>query len=217
MKRRSESPRRRTRRRKARGVALVVFCVWPLLAVGAGCHNQRPPSHDDPAAATLAYWAQQRSASRVTAGDYAAIWSAADEARRRFGFEAATTDYRGGLLTTEPKVSPQFFEIWHHELRSAEDVAQSSLATIRRRLRFEFARTGEGKFVVEPKVLVERRSLAERRITSAIDYRGTLGPGRQQQFGPDSAAAGPGSYWHAIGRDEDLERSLANRIAQRVK
>lgn len=214
MKRRSDQA---TKRRRALGVALLVPCIGTLLITGAGCHNQRPQSHDDPASATLAYWAQQPSASPVIAGDYAALWSAADEALRRFGFEAATTDYRGGLLTTEPKVSPQFFEVWHHELRSAEDVAQSSLATIRRRLRFEFSRTGDGRYAVETKVLVERRSLAERRITSAIDYRGTLGPGRQQQFGPASAEAGSGSYWYAIGRDEDLERSLANRIAQRVK
>ena len=76
--------------------------------------------------------------------------------------------------------------------------------------------TRDGRYVVEPKVIVERLSLAERRITNAIDYRGTLGPGEQQRFGP-AAPAGQGSYWYAIGRDHDLERSLANRIASRAQ
>ena len=109
------------------------------------------------------------------------------------------------------------FEIWRDELRSAEDVAESSLATIRRRLRFEFARTRDGRFYVEPKVLVERMALVERRITNAFDYRGTLGPGQQQRFGPeDRGQAQPGRYWYAIGRDADLEHSLADRIADRA-
>ena len=190
---------------------LGIVCGMP------GCSSPRPAWKDNPRSATLAYWAEQPAVTRVVAPEYSALWAAADEARRRFGFEAAMTDYRGGLLTTEPSISPQFFEIWRDELRSAEDVAESSLATIRRRLRFEFSRTRDGRFYVEPKVLVERQALVERRITNAIDYRGTLGPGQQQRFGPeDRGQAQPGRYWYAIGRDADLERSLADRIADRA-
>ena len=65
-------------------------------------------------------------------------------------------------------------------------------------------------------MIVERLSLPERRITNAVDYRGVLGPGTQQRFGP-TAPVGASSYWYAIGRDPDLERALADRIATRAQ
>jgi len=190
--------------------------VLALLLVLAGCAGRRPEWKDDPRSSTLAFWAERPASARVVGTDYAALWNAAEEACSRFGFPRATTDYRGGLLTTQPTISPQFFEVWHDELRAAEDVAESSLATVRRRIRFEFSRTRDGRYMSEPKVIVERLSLAERRITNAIDYRGALGPGTEQRFGPSGTAA-PGSYWYAIGRDADLEASLANRMAQRAE
>lgn len=195
--------------------------AWPLifaLLLGsalAGCTDQRPPSHQDPESAGVAYWIDEPATASARAADYAALWDAAEEAQQHYGFTTALSDYRGGLLTTEPKISPQFFEFWHQELRSPEAVAESSLATIRRRMRFEFSRAPGGGFAVEPKVIVERLSLGERRITSAMEYRGTLGPGREQQFGPANPR-GPTRYWYAIGRDEELERALAQRISGRV-
>jgi hypothetical protein len=190
-----------------------------LLLIGAslfaGC-TSRPAWKSDPASATLAYWTDQPAEARVVAPDYGPLWDAAENAAERFGFQPATTDYRGGLLTTRPQISPQFFEFWHDEVRTLEDMAESSLATIRRRLRFEFRRSPDGRYVVEPKVIVERLSLPERRITNAVDYRGVLGPGTQQRFGP-AAPVGTSSYWYAIGRDADLERALADRIAKRAE
>jgi hypothetical protein len=196
--------------RTARRIAIA------LVVVLTGCAGKRPEWKEDPRSATVAFWAEQPASARVVAPVYAELWSAAEEACSRFGFPPATTDYRGGLLTTGARISPQFFEIWHDELRAAEDVAESSLATVRRRLRFEFSRTRDGRYVVEPKVIVERLSLAERRITNAVDYRGALGPGTEQRFGPAGAAV-PGSYWYAIGRDADLEASLASRMAERAE
>lgn len=186
-----------------------------LILIACGCMAERPPGHNNPQTATVAHWSQQPASTQVVADDYAALWEAADEARQRFGFEPAMNDYRGGLMTTEPKTSPQWFELWHRELRTPGAIAESSLATIRRRLRLEFSRLPDGRFAVEPKVIVERLSLAERRITSAMHYRGTLGPGRQQQFGPsDQSRERPGRYWYAIGRDGELEHTLAELIAK---
>lgn len=193
-----------------------VYCFALSVMLSAGCSSPRPAWHDDPATASPGYWAEQPAVVEVIANDYAALWEAAEEARRRFGFEAAMSDYRGGLLTTEPKISPQFFEVWHTELRSPSDVAESSLATIRRRLRLQFQRLPGGRYGAQPKVIVERLALAERRITTAIEYRATLGPGEQQQFGPGIPRA-PGRYWYAIGRDERLERAIADRMARRLQ
>lgn len=192
-------------------LSCTLLCLLGLSALCAGCNQVRPPWHDQAETATVAYWAGEPATASARSDEYASLWNAADEARRHYGFTAALRDYRGGLLTTEPKVSPQFFEFWHQELQSLDAVAESSLGTIRRRMRFEFSRAPGGGFVVEPKVIVERLSLTERRITSAMEYRSTLGPGRQEQFGP-AAARGPAKYWYALGRDAELEQALAKRI-----
>ena len=186
-----------------------------FLLLACGC-TSRPAWEDDPKAATVAYWLDQPAAASVASRDYRELWDAADNARRRFRFDASRSDYRGGVLGTEPVVSPQPFEVWRDELRSSSARAESALATVRRSLRFEFGRLADGGFFVEPKVVVERQSLGERRITNAIDYRGVLGGGSQKTERADEpATTQPSNYWYAVGRDAALERSLANRIARR--
>ena len=188
-----------------------VACLLASLLVlaAAGC-TARPAWSDDPASATLAYWAERPAVTRAAADDYRALWRAADEARQRFGFEAALADYRGGMLTTEPTHSPQPFEVWRRELRTPSALAESALATVRRRIEFRFGRDGDVYFV-EPRVLVERLSLGERRISNAIEYRAALGAGRQR-----AGQGGVAPYWYAVGRDAPLERALARRIARRA-
>ena len=201
------------RRPNAARVRLALALALVLLA---GC-THRPAWDDDPQAATVGYWLGRPAAVHVDSGDYKALWAAADGARRRFNFPAARDDYRGGLLTSQPVVSPQPFELWRDELRTPAARLESSLSSVRRRLRFEFGRLAGGGFFVEPKVVVERESRGERRITNAIDYRRVLGTGGQQTLRADVAATTrPANYWYAIGRDAALERSLARRIAGRV-
>ena len=199
------------RRLDAARVRLPRFALGLVLL--AGC-TQRPAWDDDPKAATVAYWLDRPAAAHVESGDYPELWAAADGARRRFRFPAARDDYRGGLLTSQTTVSPQPFEVWRDELRTPSASLESGLSSVRRRLRFEFGRLRGGGFFVEPKVVVERQSLGERRITNAVDYRGVLGAGRQRTIRADEpATTRPAGYWYAVGRDAALERTLAHRIA----
>ncbi len=191
--------------------ALVLLLL--IAGVVAGC-TQRPEWSDDTEAATLSFWGDRPAIVRVEADDYAALWDAAENARRRFGFEAALTDYRGGELTTEPKLSGQIFEPWRDELRDIGSIMESTLTSVRRRVSFELGNQGDGTFWLEPKVIVERQSLGERRLTDVSSYRRALGQGQQRRTSDDDPGTVTG--WHAIGRDPALERSLANRIADQT-
>lgn len=185
-----------------------------LLCVLAGC-TDRPSHYGDPASARLDYWRQQPAEVSVTASDYDALWNAAAGSLDRFGFDPALADYRGGRLTSQPVVGSFPLEIWRSELRDGSSIAESALATVQRRIEFDLRRDGS-RFTLVPRVIVERRSLGERRITSAIDYGRILGTGQERGTKQGEDSDGNNAYWYAIGRDAALERSLANRIARRT-
>ncbi len=150
-------------------------------------------------------------------GEYDKLWAAAERAARDLNFDIARTDYRRGELTTEPMVSAQPIEmLWRHELRTADAVATSALATYRRTARFQIVPDGDG-FVIEPTVQVQRQSVAERRITDPIFYRDFFRRGDERGT-PESDRGRqlPYSYWYDVGRDHALERLLADMIQRRL-
>ena len=161
--------------------------------------------------------AAAESQNAITATDFERLWTAcADVARGRL-FTIDRRDYRGGVLTTEPLVSAQFFEPWRRDALTADAVGESSLATIRRTIRFTFTRHDDGTFFVVPHVLVERYSSAERRITSAQLYRSafrkTTATGTRES---DRGVQLPARYWYRIGNDPVLEKDLADAVRRRV-
>jgi hypothetical protein len=154
----------------------------------------------------------------VTAYDFDQLWNAAaDEARSRM-FVIDRRDYRGGVLTTEPLLSAQFFEPWRRDALKATDVAASSLASIRRTIRYEFTRNDDGTFSLVPHVLVERYAATERRITNAMLYRAafrrTTATGSRER---DRGIELPQRYWYRTGNDPELEKSLAEALRRRLR
>jgi hypothetical protein len=154
----------------------------------------------------------------VTAYNFDKLWNAAaDEARSRM-FVIDRRDYRGGVLTTEPLLSAQFFEPWRRDVLKAADVAESSLASIRRTIRYEFTRNDDGTFSVVPHVLVERYAATERRITNAMMYRAafrrTTATGSRER---DRGIELPQRYWYRTGNDPVLENSLAEALRRRLR
>ena len=172
----------------------------------------------DPETARPAYWLAQPATETVTFGDYDALWEAAQSAARWRGFRIDRQDYRGGVLMTRPLASKQAFEVWRRDVVTIPDIAESTLATVRRTVRFEIDEQDDGTFACVPKVLVERYAQTERRITSVTQYResfsneaGVFGS-RERDKGVDI----PVMYWYAIGRDAALERDLAAAIRGRL-
>ena len=153
----------------------------------------------------------------ITASSFDRLWRACADVARDRQFVIDRQDYRGGVLTTEPLVSAQFFEPWRRDAITADAVAESSLATIRRTIRFAFTRGDNGTFSVVPQVVVERYSSAERRITNAMLYRNvfkrTTATGTRES---DRGVQLPARYWYRIGNDPALEADLARELRRRV-
>ncbi len=103
------------------------------------------------------------AAATVTAGDFDTLWQSIYRVTRNAGFKPDRQDYRLGLLTSLPLVSGQFFEPWRMDTGDLFGRAESSLATVRRTVRWEVTRDDSGKFTATPKVLIERYSVIEHR------------------------------------------------------
>ena len=194
-----------------------------LAAALGGCIGKvnpeaKPVTDVNPAQATPAYWWKRPAVVHVDDRDFDRLWTACSQAVKDRLFTLDRQDYREGLLTTYPMVSKQAFEFWRSDAVTCGDIGQSSLATTRRTVRFEFARQENGTYAVTPKVLVEHFASAERRITTAVQYQSILSGG--QLPGTPERDVGiylPQMYWYATGRDAALEKSLANSIRDRLQ
>lgn len=198
-----------------------IVVLVALIGGSPGCSNSAggPRATDaDPKLATAAHWLAQPATDTVTHGDYDALWEACTGAARWRGFRVDRTDYRRGVMVTHPLASKQFFEVWRRDVSTFSDLAESTLATMRRTIRFEIERRDDGTFACVPKVLVERYAQTERRITSVTQYRESFSnvPGVLGSRERDKGVNVPVVYWYATGRDEVLERQLAEGIRARL-
>jgi hypothetical protein len=209
-----------------RGCSLLVMLTATLIAAGcAGSGRANAPTalaatQPTTGPSTQAFFpttAPTPSQNIVTSHNFDRLWNAAADAARDRLFTIDRRDYRGGVLTTDPLVSAQFFEPWRRDATTASDVAESSLATIRRTIRFEFKRNADQTFSVVPHVLVERYSSSERRITNAMLYRAafrrTTATGTRET---DKGVELPQRYWYRVGSDPVLERHLAEAVRKKL-
>jgi hypothetical protein len=172
----------------------------------------------DPVTATPRHWWEKPATATVTAGNYDRLWAACDAAIRSFRFIPDVQNYRQGIMTSKPLLSRGGAEFWRNDVLDGDDLAHSTLATYRRTIRYEITETDAGRFVLAIKVLVERSSTFERRVTTGIQYREAFGartPGTE--FRSDDGAEQPVQYWYATGRDTTLESALADEIRERLK
>jgi hypothetical protein len=154
--------------------------------------------------------------AEVSSRDFEGIWTAARESARDFRFRIDRNDYRGGVITTYPQVSKQAFEFWRFEVREVGALAESTLGTMRRTVRFDVERTRDGVFVATPRVVVERQVYASRRIGTSVSYQRVIGTGGVGTPETDQGIFLPTFYWYAVGRDEALERALARNMERRL-
>ncbi len=179
----------------------------------------RPVTVVPPEEANQEYWYGLPARYVVPGQDFDRLWDAARRAALARGFELDRTDYRAGIILTEPLTSAQWFEPWRDDVVSIRDRNQATLGGYRRTIRFEFTRGDDGTYTVSPKVLVERHSVQTRRTTSAVQYAQAL----QAEFDPltgsrelDQGRFIPAVYWYGIARDYDLEQALADDIVRRL-
>ena len=202
-----------------------------VAACGAGCvsadHDHSPPTTApavatdvDPARADPEFWLNQSPALNVTSTDYEKLWQSAERVSHDYLFTIDRRDRRLGLLSTVPNVSPQFFEPWRRELQTASDVAYSSTASYRRTIYWQFGRDGDA-YAVTPKVLIERESFQEQRISGLLS-RAYFHPTPQQEeriYGTretDQNLILPATYWYPVGRDFAFEQKLVEKMDRQL-
>jgi hypothetical protein len=184
----------------------------------------QPATAIDPKTAEPGYWYDQPGVTSVETPEFDTLWKACKLAARDDGFVLDRPGYRDGVMTTQPLTSKQFFEPWLHDVVDDHSLVQSSLSTMRRTVRFEMAKVGEGAAVAwqcVPKVLVERYQVVERRVTNETEYRQVFTLTREQlnmqeERERDPTAGIPPFYWYAVGRDHELERQLSSLIREHV-
>jgi hypothetical protein len=214
--------------RAAVALAAVMPCII-LLSLSGGCLIRpwdptatQPATVQNLATTQPEYWLSQPATAGVLCDDFDKLWNQTENTARECQFTLDRQDYRLGLLTTKPLVSRQFFEPWLPDCRTLRDDELSSTATIRRTLRFEFTRVSDTQWVVTPIVLIERNSVAERRVTASISYRDAylIDPkSNNQPSGTREEDLGivlPQRYWYLTGRDPQLEQYLAEKIKSKI-
>ena len=180
--------------------ALLVGCGGKITSHPGAATQSTRVTEVDPQTAEPQYWLRQPAVAQVTHSDRTALWEAAEDTARQWMFVIDRRDHRGGVLTTEPMVSKQWFELWRKDAGTGEDVAEASLGPIRRSIHFEFRQDADGTHSVAPRVLVERMSRVDERNVGLI-----------AQF--ETAPV----YWYALRRDEAMERKVAEAVRSRLE
>ena len=188
-----------------------------LASLVAGCaarpaRTRQPPP---PGSATPDYWLRRPAVARVEHDDFDSLWNACRNAVQWRTFVVDRVDLRGGVMTTFPQVSKQVFEFWRNDVGTLPAIMESTLGTVRRSVRIEVVRRDDGTYEASPKVVVERYAQAERRVTSVARYTEVLGvdPLQEGSRARDRLGADlPLAYWYALGRDEPLEKQIAEDV-----
>jgi hypothetical protein len=221
---------------KRRGTVCAVSIAASVLAIAGaatipGCitHPQDPAATQpatviDLATTQPAYWLGQPAAAEVEGRDFATIIDVCKKTARDELFTLDRIDYRSGEITTVPMVSKQWFEPWRHDAGTAYETAANSIGAIRRTLSFDIARNPDATFTITPKVLIEREAILERRVTDVSQYRLAFsGPGVKIQpresvtLEPGTYPDVPVKYWYPIGRDEQMEIRVAEKVKKQLK
>lgn len=218
-------PADRTSGKRISAALIVVLSSAILTSTQTGCLLWRqhpaatqPATAINPQTTRPAYWLDQPAIAHVRARDFDALWDACRDAMQGEGFLVDRRDYREGLMTSFPLTSKQAYEFWRGDVVTVHDLTQSTLGLLRRTVRISFDRLQDGSFQATPKVLVERDSMIERRITSVDQYQNAFAI-QQQDVARETEKSGtdiPGEYWYPVGRDPALEKQLAQSARNRL-
>jgi hypothetical protein len=173
----------------------------------------RPATAIDPVYGKSDYWFAKPGIVHVACTNFDSLWDNSVRVAHSNYFVIDRQNYRQGLLTTRPLISKQFFEPWRSDVGDFHSLLQSSLGTVRRTIHFDIRKLPDGSYTATPKVLVERHSVAEHRITSVTQYQDVFSTDRPlEETSDEEGATVVPDYWFAIGRDYALERDLADQL-----
>lgn len=144
------------------------------------------------------------------------LWEAIQETLRRGRFRLDRVDRHAGIITTMPETSRQFFEVWRHDVDTREDLWESTLNLIRRRVHVNVDREEDGRSTgLSVAVYKERFSSPDRQFNStgaAYQFFGDRLPSTTGQAKVTSAD----DRWLELGRDPAMEDYLLRAILERA-
>ena len=204
------------------GISFVLVVIGGCISGPSNPAATQPATVLDLSTTQPSYWLQQPPEGTVAAANFDRLWKASESTARNYLFTLDREDYRSGELTTLPLVSAQWFEPWRRDTQTLHDMEESSSATIRRTIYFQFTRAGDGAYTVAPRVIVERQTIAEKRITAVVNYTGIFNDPRDPnaaQHGTIESDLGfvlPPRYWYVLGRDRAFEKVLVDDLRGRM-
>jgi len=176
-----------------------LFAFLPFTGIGCGGRAVSPPA---PAPQTP---------------PYPRLWSACLAELKDRGFALDRVDPAHGVIETFPLVSRQWFEFWRRDVVDFPALLESSLQTVRRRVRLEVTTDSHGDPHVTCRVFVERLSLqtAVRSGSVRIEdvFFNTL---ERQSVWQRPVGRNFPSRWVPLGEDEPLEAAILQSIRERT-
>ena len=174
----------------------------------------------DPKSALNDFWFKKPAVVSVEATHIEPLWNAAIDAAKERSFIIDRRDFREGWLSTQPLVSKQPFEFWRGDVVNPVAELQCTLSTMRRTVRFHFTRTADGKYICEPKVVVERYAMPERRSPGSRSSRSTPPRMRRRKRDRPSASSigmrmGAITIWSACWPSRFAINSMRRKRARR--
>ncbi len=188
-------------------VGIRVSIVLTLaVAMSSACLG---PRRDD-------YVSTRRIALSEPARQSDALWEAIQETLRRGRFRLDRVDRHTGVVTTMPETSQQFFEFWRHDVDTREDLWESTLNLIRRRVRVNMVRADDGRSAeLDVAVFRERLSSPDRQFNSTGSAFRFFGERLPSTTGAAKVTAAD-DRWLELGRDPAMEDYLLRSILERA-
>lgn len=145
-----------------------------------------------------------------------ALWEAIQETLRRGRFRLDRVDRHTGVVTTMPETSQQFFEFWRHDVDTRQDLWESTLNLIRRRVRVSLASADDGRSAeLDVAVFKERLSSPDRQFNSTGSALRFFGEKLPSTTGAAKVTAAD-DRWLELGRDPAMEDYLLRSILERA-
>lgn len=144
------------------------------------------------------------------------LWEAVKDTLRDGRFRLDRVDRRAGVVTTMPVMSQHFFEVWRHDVDTREDLWESTINPIRRRVEIEVKREDGGDWR-ELAVVVrkERKSSPDRQFNSTGAVYQYFGDRLPSTTGQVRVTEGE-DRWIDLGRDPAMEDRLLRAILKRA-
>jgi len=191
-------------------VLLIPFnCIIALsIAFGSlgGCASAKKP-------------VQYKSGPVTIEADADRLWQVSQDQVKKTGFTLDKLDRRSGVIQTFPLTSKQWFEFWCHDVVTFDDLAVSSLQSIRRIVIIEFEPLNEKQFRVNCMVNIEKLAGNPDVRSGQVHASDILGEtiGRVPAVNIPGPRTGEVANWYFMGRDHALEARILDSIKKMVR